>query len=75
MVGNGGGFQLRNRHSGVFDALARFLPKGHSVHIIRGNHDAEFHWGREVGRVDGRRIIGPIAHRGRSALELSGLRE
>ncbi|MFL5405359.1 MAG: hypothetical protein ACJ79O_05795 [Myxococcales bacterium] len=32
------------RHPLVFDALARFLQKGNSLHIIRGNHDAEFHW-------------------------------
>ena len=30
------------RHWQVFDALARFLLKGNSIHIIRGNHDAEF---------------------------------
>ena len=33
-----------DRHPLVFDALARFLQKGNSVHIIRGNHDAEFRW-------------------------------
>jgi len=32
------------RHPLVFDALARFLRKGNSLHIVRGNHDAEFHW-------------------------------
>jgi hypothetical protein len=32
------------RHPLVFDALARFLKKGNFLHIIRGNHDAEFHW-------------------------------
>ena len=32
------------RHGAVFDALARFLQKGNCLHIIRGNHDAEFHW-------------------------------
>ena len=32
------------RHAKVFDALARFLQKGNSVHIIRGNHDAEWRW-------------------------------
>ena len=32
------------RHPTVFDALARFIQKGNSVHIIRGNHDAEFRW-------------------------------
>jgi UDP-2,3-diacylglucosamine pyrophosphatase LpxH len=32
------------RHPAVFDALARFLQKGNFLHIVRGNHDAEFHW-------------------------------
>jgi UDP-2,3-diacylglucosamine pyrophosphatase LpxH len=32
------------RHRQVFDALARFLHKGNFVHIVRGNHDSEFHW-------------------------------
>ena len=32
------------RHGDVFDALARFLHQGNFLHIVRGNHDAEFHW-------------------------------
>src|SRR6185295_10751047 len=32
------------RHPAVFDALARFIQKGNSVHIIRGNHDSEWRW-------------------------------
>jgi UDP-2,3-diacylglucosamine pyrophosphatase LpxH len=32
------------RHPGVFDALARFVQRGNSLHIIRGNHDAEWRW-------------------------------
>jgi hypothetical protein len=32
------------RHPEVFDAFARFLQKGNFLHIVRGNHDAEFHW-------------------------------
>ncbi len=32
------------RHQAVFDALARFVHRGNSVHIIRGNHDAEWRW-------------------------------
>lgn len=32
------------RHPEVFDALARFVQKGNSLHIIRGNHDAEWRW-------------------------------
>src|SRR3954465_3479644 len=32
------------RHAAVFDALARFVHRGNSVHIIRGNHDSEWRW-------------------------------
>ena len=32
------------RHPSVFDALARFVHKGNSLRIIRGNHDAEWRW-------------------------------
>jgi len=32
------------RHPQVFDALARFVQKGNSLHIIRGNHDSEWRW-------------------------------
>lgn len=32
------------RHPKVFDALARFVQKGNSLHVIRGNHDAEWRW-------------------------------
>lgn len=32
------------RHPTVFDALARFIHRGNSVHIIRGNHDSEWRW-------------------------------
>jgi UDP-2,3-diacylglucosamine pyrophosphatase LpxH len=36
--------QVADAHGEVFDALARFLVKGNAIHIVRGNHDAEFHW-------------------------------
>ena len=32
------------RHPTVFDALAHFVHRGNSVHIIRGNHDSEWRW-------------------------------
>jgi UDP-2,3-diacylglucosamine pyrophosphatase LpxH len=32
------------RHAAVFDALARFVHRGNSLHIIRGNHDSEWRW-------------------------------
>jgi len=35
---------VARRHSGVFDRLAAFVADGHSVALVRGNHDVEFHW-------------------------------
>jgi len=32
------------RHPTVFDAFARFVHRGNSLHIIRGNHDSEWRW-------------------------------
>ncbi|NOY92784.1 MAG: hypothetical protein GXP55_16465 [Deltaproteobacteria bacterium] len=32
------------RHSMVFDRLARFVAAGHSLVLVRGNHDLDFHW-------------------------------
>src|SRR5947207_4718736 len=32
------------RHPTVFDAFARFVHRGNSLHIIRGNHDSEWCW-------------------------------
>ncbi len=34
------------RERRVFRALARFLAAGHSLVIIKGNHDVQFHWPR-----------------------------
>jgi UDP-2,3-diacylglucosamine pyrophosphatase LpxH len=36
--------KVAERHSAVFDALARFALSGNSISIIRGNHDAELSW-------------------------------
>jgi UDP-2,3-diacylglucosamine pyrophosphatase LpxH len=35
---------LMKHASSVVDALAAFLGAGHSVIIVRGNHDADWHW-------------------------------
>jgi UDP-2,3-diacylglucosamine pyrophosphatase LpxH len=43
------------RHPAVFDALARFVQKGNSLHIIRGNHDAEWRW--PLVQAEFRRIL------------------
>lgn len=32
------------RHERVFAKLAEFVAAGHSLVLIRGNHDVEFHW-------------------------------
>src|SRR5204862_7899387 len=40
-------WQLRRtaeRHPTVFDAVARFVHRGHSRHLTRGNHDSEWRW-------------------------------
>src|SRR5712692_5569014 len=47
------------RHREVFDALARFLQKGNSLHIVRGNHDAEWRWPELQAEL--RRILGERA--------------
>ncbi len=35
---------VAERHSTVFDRLAAFVGDGHSLVIVRGNHDVELHW-------------------------------
>ncbi len=35
---------VAERHAGVFDRLAAFVADGHSLVIVRGNHDVELHW-------------------------------
>jgi UDP-2,3-diacylglucosamine pyrophosphatase LpxH len=35
---------IAKRHGRVFRALMRFLEAGHSLVIVRGNHDIELHW-------------------------------
>ncbi len=32
------------RHPEVFAALGRFVADGHSLVVVRGNHDLDFHW-------------------------------
>lgn len=32
------------RHARVFEKLAEFVAAGHSLALVRGNHDVEFHW-------------------------------
>lgn len=32
------------RHALVFQKLASFLAEGHSLVLVRGNHDIDFHW-------------------------------
>jgi UDP-2,3-diacylglucosamine pyrophosphatase LpxH len=35
---------IAERHAEVFRALAAFLGAGHSLVVVRGNHDVELHW-------------------------------
>jgi UDP-2,3-diacylglucosamine pyrophosphatase LpxH len=43
------------RHPLVFDALARFVARGNSLHVVRGNHDGEWRWPRVQDEL--RRIL------------------
>ena len=38
--------RVMDRHRTVFERLAAFVAAGNEVAILRGNHDAEFHWPR-----------------------------
>lgn len=38
--------RVMDRHRKVFERLAAFVAAGNEVAILRGNHDAEFHWPR-----------------------------
>lgn len=35
---------VARRHGLVFEKLARFVADGHSLVLVRGNHDIDFHW-------------------------------
>lgn len=35
---------VARRHPGVFESLARFVGRGNTLVIVRGNHDLDFHW-------------------------------
>ena len=36
--------RVAEAHREVFEALSRFVAAGHSLVIVRGNHDVELHW-------------------------------
>lgn len=36
--------RVAKRHEGVFDALACMVARGHTLTLIHGNHDVDFHW-------------------------------
>lgn len=38
--------RVMERHRKVFERLAAFVAAGNEVMMLRGNHDAEFHWPR-----------------------------
>ncbi len=35
---------VARRHDAVFSRLAAFVAAGHSLVLVRGNHDVDFHW-------------------------------
>ncbi|MEM9190457.1 MAG: metallophosphoesterase [Myxococcota bacterium] len=35
---------VAERHALAFERLAAFIREGHSVVLVRGNHDVDFHW-------------------------------
>jgi UDP-2,3-diacylglucosamine pyrophosphatase LpxH len=36
--------RVARRHEGVFDALATMVARGHTLTLVHGNHDVDFHW-------------------------------
>jgi UDP-2,3-diacylglucosamine pyrophosphatase LpxH len=40
---------VAERHDLVFQELARFVADGHSLVLVRGNHDVEFYWEKARG--------------------------
>lgn len=36
--------RIRAGHAGFFEALARWLERGHTLLILKGNHDLELYW-------------------------------
>ena len=36
--------RVAKRHADVFEGLARFVADGHTLSLVHGNHDIEFHW-------------------------------
>lgn len=36
--------RVAERHTDVFEALAKFVARGHALTLVHGNHDVEFHW-------------------------------
>jgi len=36
--------RVAERHADVFEGLAAFVADGHTLSIVHGNHDIEFHW-------------------------------
>jgi UDP-2,3-diacylglucosamine pyrophosphatase LpxH len=47
------------RHRPVFAALADFVAAGHSLTIVHGNHDVDFHW--DAVKDELRAILGELA--------------
>ena len=54
---------VATRHRVVFEALAAFVAKGHTLTIVHGNHDVEFHW--DGVKEDLKALLADLAQKGR----------
>lgn len=49
---------VARHHRDVFAALARFVADGHTLVVLRGNHDVDFHW--EPVKILFRSLLGAL---------------
>jgi UDP-2,3-diacylglucosamine pyrophosphatase LpxH len=47
--------RVAQRHEGVFDALATMVARGHTLTLVHGNHDVDFHW--DAVKADFRKLL------------------
>ena len=61
--------RVSERHADVFEALAEFVADGHTLSLVHGNHDIEFHW--DAVKDDFRAMLaGHVARLARAGTEL-----
>ncbi len=61
--------RVAERHADVFEGLAAFVADGHTLSIVHGNHDIEFHW--DAVKDDFRAVL--AAHAARLGLDEDGV--